>query len=325
MAVFKPRERLVYFRISEDEFRQFSSVCEQGGARSVSDLARNAVQRLIAEGQRQREGQELEEKMRVLENLIAAVTQQLQLLTTSQVRESAPGADGFHAGAGPAFVGQTAGREEYMRFLSSGPDDPNPDQDLVPIENSLSPDIPRQPYVLLSPTGEFAENTINPGRLLRKYWMLLAALVILGVSAGFFSVVVTAPRYRGRLLMEVQSSTGSLTKFGAEGNGGGDQNYEVTIETQIGILNSGSFLKRGADRMQSETTPLVPHRAGYLLAVAAAHSARHSRRGGGRPDGAQCRDVDLHRAARQQDQTHRADLRIHQPGRSRAVLERHGC
>ncbi len=144
-----------------------------------------------------------------------------------------------------------------MQFLSSGPDDPNQDQDLVPTENSLSPDIPRQPYVLLSPTGEFAENTINPGRLLRKYWMLLAAMMILGLSAGFFSVVLTAPRYRGRLLMEVQSSTGSLTKFGAEGNGG-DQNYEVTIETQIGILNSGSFLRRGADRMQAETPPLVP-------------------------------------------------------------------
>jgi len=80
VAVLKPRERLVYFRISEDEFRQFSSVCEQGGARSVSDLARNAVQRLIADAQRQREGQELEEKMRVLENLIAAVTEQLQFL-----------------------------------------------------------------------------------------------------------------------------------------------------------------------------------------------------------------------------------------------------
>ena len=54
MAVLKPRERLVYFRVSEDEFRQFVGVCEQAGARSVSDLARNAVQRLIAEGQRQR-------------------------------------------------------------------------------------------------------------------------------------------------------------------------------------------------------------------------------------------------------------------------------
>ena len=88
MAVLKPRERLVYFRVSEDEFRQFVSVCEQAGARSVSDLARNAVQRLIAEGQRQRDGQELEEKMQVLERLIAAVTEQLQLLS-SQTKEAA--------------------------------------------------------------------------------------------------------------------------------------------------------------------------------------------------------------------------------------------
>jgi hypothetical protein len=87
VAVLKPRERLVYFRVSEDEFRQFVSVCEQAGARSVSDLARNAVQRLIADGQRQRDGHELEEKMQVLERLIAAVTEQLQLLST-QTRET---------------------------------------------------------------------------------------------------------------------------------------------------------------------------------------------------------------------------------------------
>jgi hypothetical protein len=113
VAVLKPRERLVYFRISEDEFRQFSSVCEQGGARSVSDLARNAVQRLIADGQRQREGQELEEKMRVLENLIAAVTEQLHLLTRNQGRERASGeANGFHAGAEKVPATHSAGREE---------------------------------------------------------------------------------------------------------------------------------------------------------------------------------------------------------------------
>lgn len=87
MAVLKPRERLVYFRVSEDEFRQFVSVCEQAGARSVSDLARNAVQRLIAEGQRQNDGQQLEEKMQMLERLIAAVTEQLQLLS-NQTREA---------------------------------------------------------------------------------------------------------------------------------------------------------------------------------------------------------------------------------------------
>ena len=113
MAVLKPRERLVYFRISEDEFRQFSSVCEQGGARSVSDLARNAVQRLIADGQRQREGQELEEKMRVLEGLIAAVTQQLHLLTTNQSRERGPAEpDGFRSGSATGRTAQSAGDEQ---------------------------------------------------------------------------------------------------------------------------------------------------------------------------------------------------------------------
>lgn len=88
MAVLKPRERLVYFRISEDEFRQFVSVCEQEGARSVSDLARSAVQRLIANGDRQREGDELAQRMHRLETLIAAVTEQLQLLTASRVRDA---------------------------------------------------------------------------------------------------------------------------------------------------------------------------------------------------------------------------------------------
>ena len=80
MAVLKPRERLVYFRISEDEFRQFVNVCEQAGARSVSDLARSAVQRLITDGNRQREDEELTNKMFRLEQLIAQVTEQLQLL-----------------------------------------------------------------------------------------------------------------------------------------------------------------------------------------------------------------------------------------------------
>jgi hypothetical protein len=113
VGVFKPRERLVYFRISEDEFRQFTGVCEQAGARSVSDLARNAVQRLIADSQRHREGQELEEKMRVLENLIAAVTEQLHLLSTSQIRDgAAAGGNGFHAPAAPMPAGLTPGREE---------------------------------------------------------------------------------------------------------------------------------------------------------------------------------------------------------------------
>jgi hypothetical protein len=90
VAVLKPREKLVYFRISEDEFRQFVSVCEQAGARSVSDLARSAVQRLIADGNRQREDDDMAQKMYRLERLIAAVTEQLHLLAATQPGVEAP-------------------------------------------------------------------------------------------------------------------------------------------------------------------------------------------------------------------------------------------
>ena len=81
MAVLKPRERLVYFRVSEDEFHQFVSVCEKEGARSVSDLARNAVQRLIAECDRNRDEREMTPKVERLEHLITELTGQLQALT----------------------------------------------------------------------------------------------------------------------------------------------------------------------------------------------------------------------------------------------------
>ncbi|HLN03150.1 MAG TPA: hypothetical protein VK335_27920 [Bryobacteraceae bacterium] len=80
MAVLKPRERLVYFRVSEDEFHQFVSVCEREGARSVSDLARNAVQRLIAECHRDREDRELTPKVEKLEQAVAELTGLVQTL-----------------------------------------------------------------------------------------------------------------------------------------------------------------------------------------------------------------------------------------------------
>lgn len=43
----KPRTRLVYFRISEDEFTQFCGLCEEQGVRSLSELARLAVRSML--------------------------------------------------------------------------------------------------------------------------------------------------------------------------------------------------------------------------------------------------------------------------------------
>lgn len=50
MAVTRRRTRLVFFRVSEDEYRQFCELCESRGARSLSDLARMAITRMFEEG-----------------------------------------------------------------------------------------------------------------------------------------------------------------------------------------------------------------------------------------------------------------------------------
>lgn len=41
MAVTKPRNRLVNFRVSEDEYQTLQTLTENSGSRSMSDLARN--------------------------------------------------------------------------------------------------------------------------------------------------------------------------------------------------------------------------------------------------------------------------------------------
>lgn len=108
MSVLKPRERSVYFRISEEEFHQFVSVCEKQGARSVSDLARNAVQRLIAECERQGEELGLEPKVQTLEKLIGDVTRQLQLLTELLQRHELAGHNAAGANASGHAVAATS-------------------------------------------------------------------------------------------------------------------------------------------------------------------------------------------------------------------------
>jgi hypothetical protein len=47
MPVFKPRNRLVNFRLSEEEFEKLRAGCALTGARSLSDFARAAVMRSV--------------------------------------------------------------------------------------------------------------------------------------------------------------------------------------------------------------------------------------------------------------------------------------
>jgi hypothetical protein len=50
MSVLHPRNRLVNFRLSEDEFERLKSSCAIQGARSVSDFARTAVLERMQDG-----------------------------------------------------------------------------------------------------------------------------------------------------------------------------------------------------------------------------------------------------------------------------------
>jgi succinoglycan biosynthesis transport protein ExoP len=105
--------------------------------------------------------------------------------------------------------------------------------------------------------SEESGSSINIGKLIRRYWLLLLALMIFGAAAGFTSVVLSSPMYKARLLLEVQGVNSALFKDGAFG-GANFEATEVDIQTQINILRGGTFLKRGADRMQSESVPLAP-------------------------------------------------------------------
>src|SRR5256714_2634062 len=98
--------------------------------------------------------------------------------------------------------------------------------------------------------------SLNIGALLKRYWPLLFMLTVLGTAAGFISVVLSSPMYRAHLLVEVQNVNEAFLKNSM--NATSYDSTEVSIQTQINILRSGSFLRRGADRLQSETVPLAP-------------------------------------------------------------------
>jgi hypothetical protein len=83
MSVLKPRNRLVYFRVSEDEFQQFNQMCESVGARSISDLARSAIQRMIQQdGNHQPQiADPVAAKLTILETIVCDLDRKVQQLT----------------------------------------------------------------------------------------------------------------------------------------------------------------------------------------------------------------------------------------------------
>ena len=47
MTILRPRSRSITVRLSEEEFATFQQLCVSTGARSISDLARKAMQEVL--------------------------------------------------------------------------------------------------------------------------------------------------------------------------------------------------------------------------------------------------------------------------------------
>jgi uncharacterized protein involved in exopolysaccharide biosynthesis len=128
-------------------------------------------------------------------------------------------------------------------------------------DRPVFPTVAQPPYHPLSNGhghGEAeAPQTFNVLGLLRKYWLLLLSFVILGAAAGFASIVLSSPMYKTLLLMEVTNTTNGLPQNGAVQQTS-TETSEVDIQTQVNLLHSDGFLRKGAERMQAETVPLAP-------------------------------------------------------------------
>ncbi len=76
MTVLKPRSRMISVRLSEDEYAALRRLCSLSGARSLSDLTRDAVQTVLRGGDREDPvGMKIEEFRAGMKNLERKVEQ----------------------------------------------------------------------------------------------------------------------------------------------------------------------------------------------------------------------------------------------------------
>jgi len=78
MAVLKPRSRLVYFRVSEEEFHEYSEMSQHANARSLSDFARSAMQHMR---DRKEEEKALADQLKSVDEIIRKVNEKLEVIT----------------------------------------------------------------------------------------------------------------------------------------------------------------------------------------------------------------------------------------------------
>ena len=95
MAVLRRRSRMVSVRLSEQEYQELLSCCVNRGARSLSDLARIALQELLAsgDGDGNGNGYGLQTKVERLHGRMEQLDHEVKRLA-SLVAKGAAGAEG---------------------------------------------------------------------------------------------------------------------------------------------------------------------------------------------------------------------------------------
>ncbi len=87
MTVMKTRSKLVYFRVSEDEYAWLHAMCERTGARSLSDLVRTFLRERRDKGLTDSGGVEgLEERMAKLTEMLEKLEAKLDGSRTLKAR-----------------------------------------------------------------------------------------------------------------------------------------------------------------------------------------------------------------------------------------------
>jgi Arc/MetJ-type ribon-helix-helix transcriptional regulator len=79
MTVMKRRSKMISVRLSEQEYRNLVALCEQRGARSLSDLARDAMSGLLSDGNGKAvEVERLQGRVMELENEVRRLARMLE-------------------------------------------------------------------------------------------------------------------------------------------------------------------------------------------------------------------------------------------------------
>lgn len=76
MAVWLRRNRIISVRVSEEEFQKLHLICHGMGMRSVSELARHALQRLYKASE-ETQAADLRERMDALEQRLSRLAESL--------------------------------------------------------------------------------------------------------------------------------------------------------------------------------------------------------------------------------------------------------